>query len=137
MKIANSADGPDGKDLESARVGEQDGVVANPDGHAASLVPAPEGNHRALRHGVWSPSALQPRAREVAEALMEAPHTVDLDAVAAEEIGSLVALVRRSTAPARGRDDEQATLSIYAHLFDRAEHARRTSEALESGSAQC
>src|SRR5437870_3985633 len=59
------------------------------------LVGAHPGNTNAARHGAWAGTGrvLAPRAAEVTEALMGAPHTVPLDVIAAEEIGALVALI--------------------------------------------
>ena len=37
--------------------------------------------------------ALEPRAREIAERILEAPHTVELDEIGAVEIGRLEALI--------------------------------------------
>ena len=63
----------------------------NQRGHPETLRARQPGNANALRAGVFSPRALAPRAREVADALMGASHAVPLDQIAAEEIGSLVA----------------------------------------------
>jgi hypothetical protein len=62
-------------------------------GTPANLIPAHTGNTNAVRSGVYSPRTLAPRAREVADALLAAPQAVPLDQIAAEEIGSLVALL--------------------------------------------
>ena len=69
--------------------------MANPRGHAASLQPFREGNTRSVRHGLYSESGrvLAPRAREIADALMELAHTVPVDRLAAEEIGALLARI--------------------------------------------
>ena len=69
--------------------------VPNPGGHAASLEPLRADNTYRGEHGAYSRDGrmLAPRAREIAAQLMGAPHVVGLDAVAAEEIGALVALV--------------------------------------------
>jgi hypothetical protein len=63
----------------------------NRNGHPDTLQASHPENLNALKSGVYSPRALQPRAREVADALLNAPHAVPLDQIAAEEIGSLVA----------------------------------------------
>jgi hypothetical protein len=87
--------------------------VPNPKGHAESLVAShPQATH-AVRHGLYSKSGrvLAPRAHEIAEALMSLPHVAGLDAIAAEEIGSLLAaleaidrdLEKRTPARAGGR----------------------------------
>ena len=68
----------------------------NRDGNPASLVPAPTGNTRNLQHGAYSTGrALAPRAAEIADAIMEAPHVVALDRIGAEEIGAIVAQLER------------------------------------------
>jgi hypothetical protein len=67
--------------------------MANPDGHPASLEPYRAGNTHSLRHGVYSQRVQEPRAREVAEAILAADHTVPLDEYGALEIGRLVALI--------------------------------------------
>jgi hypothetical protein len=65
----------------------------NKRGHHESLQPQQFGNQNAVRHGVFSRRALQPRAEEIAADLLAAGHTAPLDRLAAEEIGSLIALV--------------------------------------------
>lgn len=65
----------------------------NPKGTPVNLVPAQLGNTNAARAGVYSARLMAPRAREVADALMDSPQAVPLDQIAAEEIGSLVALL--------------------------------------------
>jgi hypothetical protein len=67
----------------------------NPNGNTETLYPAHPGNTNAVKSGAFSRTGrvLAPRAVEIADALMEAPHTVELDRVAAEEIGQMVALV--------------------------------------------
>ena len=63
----------------------------NKNGHRQTLQASHPKNGNALKAGVYSPRTLAPRAREVANALIEANHTVPLDQIAAEEIGSIVA----------------------------------------------
>jgi len=46
---------------------------------------------------------LAPRAREIADALMAAPHTVPLDQLAAEEIGALLARIEALDAALENR----------------------------------
>jgi hypothetical protein len=58
-----------------------------------NLVAAHPGNLNALRHGIYSSRVLAPRAREIADQLMGLPHVRPLDALAADEIGSIVARV--------------------------------------------
>jgi hypothetical protein len=67
----------------------------NPNGNQATLIPAHPGNQNAVRSGAFSRTGrvLAPRAQDIADELMQAPHTVPLDRVAAEEIGQLVALI--------------------------------------------
>jgi hypothetical protein len=67
----------------------------NPKGNQATLIPAHPGNQNAARSGAFSRTGrvLAPRAEEIADALMGAPHVVELDRVAAGEIGQLVALI--------------------------------------------
>ena len=65
----------------------------NTKGTKANLVGPHPGNRNAVKSGVYSPRTLAPRAREIADALMGAPHTVALDVIAAEEIGALVAVL--------------------------------------------
>jgi len=65
----------------------------NPNGHAATLVHE-RGNTRAVKSGVFSTRTLAPRAAEVAAQLMELPHVVAIDEVAAEEIGMIVARIQ-------------------------------------------
>src|SRR4051794_29966552 len=65
----------------------------NANGNAKTLTPAEPGNTLAARHAVYSPRLREPRAREIAEAIMEGAHTVPLDLLAALEVGRLVALI--------------------------------------------
>jgi hypothetical protein len=63
----------------------------NSKGHPPTLRPRQPGNRNAVRSGVFSARVLAPRAREIANALLDASHAVPLDQIAAEEIGALVA----------------------------------------------
>jgi hypothetical protein len=65
----------------------------NNNGTPTNLVPATTGNTNAVRHGVYSPRSLEPRAQEVTEAIMSAQHTIGIDEVGAQEIGRLVAMI--------------------------------------------
>ena len=65
--------------------------MPNPGGNPASLVPQRANAHNA-RHGAYSARLREGRARAVADAIMDAPHTVGLDEYGALEIGRLVAL---------------------------------------------
>ena len=66
--------------------------MANPEGYPATLEHA-RGNTRAVKPGVYSTRMLAPRAQEVAAQLMELPHVVTIDEMAATEIGILVARI--------------------------------------------
>ena len=57
----------------------------------SNLISSHPGNTNAVTHGLWSPRTLAPRAREIANALASLPHIQPLDALAAEEAGSLIA----------------------------------------------
>ena len=61
-------------------------------GHKETLVASHHGNVNAVRHGVHSRTGrvLAPRAAELADALMSLRHVVELDRVAADEVGSIV-----------------------------------------------
>lgn len=67
----------------------------NEGGTPSTLVASQPGNRNALRSGVYSRTGapLEPRVRELAEAIMEEPHTARLDEVGAVEIAKLVAMV--------------------------------------------
>lgn len=65
----------------------------NQKGHPASLRASQPGNSSALTHGAFSRRAQAPRAREIADALLGAPHTVPFDRPAADEIGALIAML--------------------------------------------
>jgi hypothetical protein len=60
-------------------------------GCQSNLVAAHPQNLNAARLGIYSSRVLAPRAREVADQLMSLPHVRPLDALAADEIGSIVA----------------------------------------------
>jgi hypothetical protein len=85
----------------------------NKGGHPQTLQARQPGNRNRLVHGAFSKLAradLDPRAREIAEALMEAPHVDPLDRLAAEEIGALVVqLDRIDAALADGRVERNGT----------------------------
>ena len=51
------------------------------------------GNANAATHAAYSPRLREPRAREIAEAVMSAPHVTQLDEIGAVEIGRLEALI--------------------------------------------
>ena len=63
----------------------------NPAGHPASLTPG-QGTEN-LRFGHYSPEVREPRARQIAEAIMAEPHTAAVDTLGAVEIGRLEALI--------------------------------------------
>ena len=80
----------------------------NRKGHPATLRASQPGNSNALTHGAFSRRTLEPQAREVADALLELPHAVPLDRLAAEEIGALVVhLERIDELSANGRTDRR------------------------------
>lgn len=60
-------------------------------GELSNLVAAHPENTNALKHGVYSSRLLAPRARRIAEGLMASPHVRPIHALAADEIGSIVA----------------------------------------------
>jgi hypothetical protein len=66
----------------------------NPNGTTANLVASHPANTNSVKSGIYSRTGrvLAPRAREIADAIIEAPHVTGLDRIAAEEIGSLVAI---------------------------------------------
>jgi hypothetical protein len=64
--------------------------VANP----STLTPFRRGNTAAAKHGIWSERLREPRARELYEALMDAPHIVDgLDSIIVMELARVQALI--------------------------------------------
>lgn len=69
----------------------------NSQGHPQTLQAAQPGNRNAEQHGLYAAPGreLEPLAQEVAEWLMQAPHTVELDLMAAIEIGKLAVLIDR------------------------------------------
>lgn len=66
--------------------------IPNPDGHPETLVASHPGNLHRATHGVFSKRVREPRAAEVADALMALPHVVEVDEVAALVVGDLFAL---------------------------------------------
>jgi hypothetical protein len=69
----------------------------NADGTAANLVASHPGNQNAVKSGVYSRRApeLTDRAREIADAIMAAPHVVPLDRIGAERIGMRIDIIER------------------------------------------
>src|SRR5215204_5872522 len=67
--------------------------MPNRDGNPQSLVPQ-RGNAHNAPHGAYSPRLREGRAREVADQVLAAPHTVPLDEYGALEIGRLIALIQ-------------------------------------------
>jgi hypothetical protein len=65
----------------------------NAKGHSETLVSSHPDNLSAARHGAYSRRFLDPRARDVAEELLAQPHIKPLDALGAQEIGALVAML--------------------------------------------
>lgn len=68
--------------------------MPNPNGTPASLVPQ-WGNSFALKSSCYSPRLLPQRAEVIADADMQAPHSVPLDRLVGEEIASLLSLIER------------------------------------------
>jgi len=62
-------------------------------GHPATLVASHPANTHRGRHGIRSERMLEPRAQEVADGIMAAPHTDDVDWIGAREIGRLEARI--------------------------------------------
>jgi hypothetical protein len=69
----------------------------NEAGHPSTLVASHPGNRNRELHGAYSlRRELDPRATEIADALLDAaPHTIPLDRIGAEEIGSLIVTMDR------------------------------------------
>jgi hypothetical protein len=67
-------------------------AMSRENGHA-NLVASHPGNVHAAKHGVYSPRLREPRAREIADEILEAPHVSGLDEIGAVEIGRLEALI--------------------------------------------
>ena len=69
--------------------------MPNRNGHAASLVPAPLGNRRAEKHGLYSAGdrALGPGIAAYREELLALPHVAPVDAVAVDECARLLARI--------------------------------------------
>jgi hypothetical protein len=85
----------------------------NKRGNPETLQARQPGNRNRLTHGAYSKLAraeLEPAAKEIADALMQAPHVDPLDRLAAEEIGALVVqLDRIDAALADGRVERGGT----------------------------
>lgn len=66
----------------------------NTRGMSANLVPSHPANGHAVKHGIYSRTGrvLAPRAETIAAELLNAPHVSELDAIAAEELGAMIAL---------------------------------------------
>jgi len=92
----------------------------NPDGTPDTLVAAHPANTSAVKSGIYSRTGrvLAERAEEIATALMGAPHTVPLDVLAAEEIGSLIAQLEAIDGDLEqgGRRDRKTLLEHKARL---------------------
>jgi hypothetical protein len=114
----------------------------NPKGRLENLVSAHPGNQNAVRSGVYSPRTLAPRAREIADALMAAPHTVPLDAIAADEIGAIVATLEAIDADllARGltndKGDARSLLDLRIRMSGRLERWLREFGATPASRAE-
>ena len=92
----------------------------NPDGTPDTLVAAHPANTSAVKSGIYSRTGrvLAQRAEEIATALMSAPHTVPLDVIAAEEIGSVLAQLEAIDRDLEqgGRRDRRTLLEHKARL---------------------
>jgi len=86
----------------------------NEQGHPTTLVAAQVGNANAAKSGIYSRTGrvLAPRAEELADQLMSLPHVKPWDALAAEEIGSLIAHIEAIDADLenKGRRDRRTLL---------------------------
>jgi Phage terminase, small subunit len=82
-------------------------------GNPSTLVSAHPGNSNRLVHGYYSGRpGLSEQAIAIADLLMEAPHVVPLDRIAAEEIGALMDLIGKiDAALADGRVENRRTLN--------------------------
>jgi hypothetical protein len=99
-------------------------------GHPATLVPAPAANTLAAKHGVWSERLREPRAQELYEAIMDAPHLTPLDAIAARQVARLEALIEAcEDALASGVTGRGGSVKAAADLMLRA--IRRQTELLD------
>jgi hypothetical protein len=105
--------------------------AVNREGHPETLVAAHPGNANALRYGVFSERLRDPRAREIADAIMEQPHTTAVDELGAIEIGKLVALLEAvdSDIAERGVTKRNGDLRAVVDLRLRA--SRRLAEWLD------
>ncbi len=62
-------------------------------GHRENLEPRQFGNMNAVTHGAFSRRAMEPRAREVADALLKATYGLPIDRIGAEEIAQLIVTI--------------------------------------------
>ncbi|MBA3364689.1 MAG: hypothetical protein H0U03_02730 [Actinobacteria bacterium] len=65
----------------------------NRNGTPASLVPAPAGNVRAARHGIYSERLREPRAQEHFDAILDLPWIGEADIIGARQVARLEALI--------------------------------------------
>jgi hypothetical protein len=72
---------------------------------SVNLVASHPGNTNAVRSGLYSRTGriIAPRAAEIAEELMSLPHVAGMDAIAAEEIGQVLATLEAIDADLRSR----------------------------------
>ena len=114
----------------------------NTEGHPATLRASQPGNRNREVHGVYSVRrSLTPQATAIADELMGAPHVVELDRLAAEEIGALVAQLDRIDAAlgdgrveSRGRP--RALIDVRQRLSGRLEAWLRQFGATPASRAQ-
>jgi hypothetical protein len=102
--------------------------MPNPNGNPQSLVAAPRGDRRALRHGAYSTVTPDDDRREaIIEELLQLPHRCGLDRLAAEEIARLRIICERiDAALADGRVETRG-----GKLRALLEHRRRLNGQLE------
>ena len=68
-------------------------LAMNREGHPETLEPSHPENTNNLRHGAYIPRLREPRAQEIAEAIMAEAHAAPIDTLGAVEVGRLEALI--------------------------------------------
>lgn len=89
-------------ELLTTRVGIIYWGLPNPNGNPSALIPAPEGNTYALKHGAYSEAGLSERAAEVLAEIMALKHVVSFDLPAARELVRLTAMGREDRGSGAG-----------------------------------
>lgn len=105
-----------------------------------NLLPgAAPGNRNAVRHGVYSRDALEPRVQELAEAIIAGAHTAPIGDLGAVEIAKLIAVLEaidddlskreltRKNGEARSFVDARNRLSMGSRTRARTWHPRTSS----------